>query len=231
MITLEQIRAARGLLNWSQSALAQECGISVTAMNNIDRGLAVPRSSTLDKIQTVLEENGVEFTEGKGVRMRDELFIVHSYKGPDAIIRYMKDVVETLKKTGDVALHMLADERSYFELTKQYSFVFKYFQDFRKYGLHEYILTTEGIMERYGPPDCATYKWCSPELTSQIGTSIYGNKYCIFLEDRIVVIENPAIVEAYRAQFMQNWKRARPMPPAKSQFEIEQERLQKRKSK
>ena len=64
MISLKQIRAARGILGWSQSDLARECGLSVTAMNSIDREISVPRLKTITKMQEIFERRGIEFIEG-----------------------------------------------------------------------------------------------------------------------------------------------------------------------
>lgn len=73
MITPAQIRAARSLLGWSQRDLAARCGLSQTALTNIERGAADPKVSTLQRIHQALEEAGVVFIaagggEGEGVR-------------------------------------------------------------------------------------------------------------------------------------------------------------------
>jgi predicted transcriptional regulator len=69
-----QIRAARGLLKWTQSMLAHKASISVVTLNMIESDSVDPRASTLKSIQTVLEQAGVEFIgdeqEGLGVRFR-----------------------------------------------------------------------------------------------------------------------------------------------------------------
>jgi transcriptional regulator with XRE-family HTH domain len=75
MIDPTQIRAARALLGWKQSQLATACGLSLTALNNIETGKADPRASTLKAIQAALEGAGIEFIPenggGAGVRFRD----------------------------------------------------------------------------------------------------------------------------------------------------------------
>ena len=70
MITVGQIRAARGLLGWEQSDLADHSGISAVTISNIERGKTAPRQDTLAKIQGALEAAGIEFTNGDvpGVR-------------------------------------------------------------------------------------------------------------------------------------------------------------------
>lgn len=74
MITPQQIRGARAMLSLTQAALAEAAGISTTALNNIERGAADPKVSTLAAIQRALEEAGVIFVaengEGPGVRLR-----------------------------------------------------------------------------------------------------------------------------------------------------------------
>ena len=40
MITIEQLRAARGLLGWSQSELAERAGLSLPTVKRLEAGLA-----------------------------------------------------------------------------------------------------------------------------------------------------------------------------------------------
>ncbi len=75
MITPQQIRGARAMLGMTQAELAQSAGISTTGLNNIEKGNADPKASTLKAIQTALEAAGVLFIDsngnGPGVRLRD----------------------------------------------------------------------------------------------------------------------------------------------------------------
>lgn len=74
MISPQQIRGARAMLGLTQASLAEAAGISTTALNNIERGTADPKASTLGAIQRALEEAGVQFIAenggGPGVRLR-----------------------------------------------------------------------------------------------------------------------------------------------------------------
>ncbi len=62
------------MLGLTQADLAKAAGISATALNNIERGSADPKASTLLAIQMALEAAGVIFVaengEGPGVRLR-----------------------------------------------------------------------------------------------------------------------------------------------------------------
>lgn len=62
-ITPRQIRAARAMLEVKQKELAKAAGISLATLNNIERGVADPRSSTLAAIERALKDAGVEVAE------------------------------------------------------------------------------------------------------------------------------------------------------------------------
>lgn len=74
MITSAQIRAARGLLNWSRKDLAEQSGVSFASMMRLESFDGVPSSNvkTLDAIKKAFEDAGVEFIgtpeDGPGVR-------------------------------------------------------------------------------------------------------------------------------------------------------------------
>lgn len=59
-ITPRQIRAARAMLEIKQKDLAGAAGISLATLNNIERGVADPRSSTLAAIERALATVGIE---------------------------------------------------------------------------------------------------------------------------------------------------------------------------
>jgi DNA-binding XRE family transcriptional regulator len=74
MISTAQIRAARGLLKWTQAALAHKASVSTVTLNMIENEAVRPRDNTLAAIQAALEAGGVEFLDeggvGVGVRFR-----------------------------------------------------------------------------------------------------------------------------------------------------------------
>jgi DNA-binding XRE family transcriptional regulator len=67
MISTAQIRAARGLLKWTQATLAHRAGLSTVTLNMIENEAVRPRESTLYSIQAALEAGGVEFLLENGV--------------------------------------------------------------------------------------------------------------------------------------------------------------------
>jgi transcriptional regulator with XRE-family HTH domain len=75
MISVAQIRAARGLLGWSQDQLADGAGLSVPTVKRMEAQSAIRVSDDArNAVRRALEKAGVEFIEenggGAGVRLK-----------------------------------------------------------------------------------------------------------------------------------------------------------------
>jgi transcriptional regulator with XRE-family HTH domain len=72
-ISVKQIRAARGLLGWTQAELAEAAGVSRQALNGVENG-SDPKQSTINAIERALMKGGIQFIPrnggGEGVRLR-----------------------------------------------------------------------------------------------------------------------------------------------------------------
>lgn len=75
MLTGSQIRAARALLNWNASDVAEKVGVTRQTILRLEQSDGVPASKTqtMLALQKVFEEGGVEFIgtpdDRPGVRM------------------------------------------------------------------------------------------------------------------------------------------------------------------
>ena len=73
-ITAAQCRAARGLLGWTQQALADRARVGAVAINQLENETSQPRRATLDVIRRAFEAAGVDFIDenggGVGLRLR-----------------------------------------------------------------------------------------------------------------------------------------------------------------
>ena len=77
MITPKQIKAARSLLGWTQKDLAKASYLSQVGINRLERLISDPRSSTLLKIQTAFEQEGIVFINDEvfeGVKLRKSVY-------------------------------------------------------------------------------------------------------------------------------------------------------------
>ena len=65
-----QVRAARGLLGWSQSHLADAIGIARSTLADVESAKREPHSSTIFVLTQELADAGIEFT-ALGVQFRE----------------------------------------------------------------------------------------------------------------------------------------------------------------
>ena len=74
MITKDQCRAARALIEWSRADLAEAAKVSERTITDFERGARSPINASLAAIAGALEEAGVEFIlangGGPGVRLK-----------------------------------------------------------------------------------------------------------------------------------------------------------------
>jgi transcriptional regulator with XRE-family HTH domain len=79
MAEAAQVRAARALIGWSQSKLADAAGVPVSIVERLETGAADPvADEAIDKLRAALEAAGVVFIPkngggGIGVRLREPL--------------------------------------------------------------------------------------------------------------------------------------------------------------
>ena len=114
-VGVEQIKAARSLLGWSQADLAEKSGYSLPAINNIERGLYEARSVTMSDIIQTFEQNGIEFIDGPGVRIESSSFNIKAYVGEDALGILLTKIGLLLERTGDELLLCGIDENILFK--------------------------------------------------------------------------------------------------------------------
>lgn len=75
-VSIEQVKAARALLRWSQTDLAEASGVSLPTIKRLEatEGELGGRAATVEAIHSALENAGVQFIPenggGAGVRLR-----------------------------------------------------------------------------------------------------------------------------------------------------------------
>lgn len=205
-ITTAQIRGARGILNWSQSDLAARTGISATSIGSIENGLSTPRESTLNTIKKAFENGGIEFIGKEG--MRQKTGNVRTFSGREGYLEFFTDVYNTLLKTGGEVLVSNVDEREFAKWHGDHSD--EHLSKIQQLDKIDYkILVKEG--DTYFPASYAQYRWLPKDLFYSVPFYLYGQKLAIILfedEPTIILIDYPAVAEAYRHQFNGIWDQA-----------------------
>lgn len=205
-VTLEQIKAARALLQWTQKDLAAHAGLNDAQVHSFESG----RTRSLEVMEAVclaFMANNIEFLGRDGVRVKkDEITVLHGKEGFETLFN---DIYETVKAVGgELALNNASDEK-----------FMKWAQDIgdlhqaRMKALNNFTFRilveagdTSAVSSSY-----AEYRKIPKEEFSSVPFYVYGTKLAILLLDHdpiIYIINSAEIAQAYLAQFNRDWKRA-----------------------
>ncbi len=212
MISSDQIRAARALLNLSQKDLAVKAGIPPNTLNEIETGTGRPRADNLAALKKALEEAGAEFIEGNGVRKKGEFLDVERVEDAD-LQRLYADILRTLHKGGEV-LYMGVNNPRFGHYVEEKLGSYKAFEtEAIKRGIGERLLFLEG--DRNFLSSRNVYRWIPRRLYSEVPITVYGDTTSIILwgpPGRMLFIRNRAIADTFRVHFDAIWEQGTPVP-------------------
>lgn len=204
-ISIRQIRAARGLLGWTQNDLARKAGLSLRALSSIESALTTPRSDTQSYLQQALEEGGVEFLEGQGVRLREEVLQIHQYEGAEALQVIFSDVFHVCQEGGEI-LGLNLDERYFQEHGGDR--IESFYKEMKKRKIRERLLIRKG--DTVTISDKSHYRWLRRDLFTEVPFIVYGNTILQVLWKptlRVILIRNQSLANAYKKQFDIYWEK------------------------
>lgn len=226
--TVNQIRAARALLNWTQQDLAKAAKLSLAAVNNLERDASNPRLRTLTQIQSALEAHGVEFQNGPGVRLRGEVFNITTLDQGNVYASLLEEVVNScIAQNIPHACYMNVRDEDFVAADPE---AFKTMaRRLRKHGLKDRVLVAEGDKNLMFPPDISAYRWLPKELFGVSPFIVFGTKFAILLWGppvRAVIMENPSVAVSYQQQFEFFWRQSKDPPFSEKQlYEIAEKLL------
>lgn len=201
MITIEQCRAARGLLGWTQSDLAQKSGLSKTAINNFEKGHSDIKYDSLIAIQSAFTMHHIEFLKHNGVRKQTEK--VSLVRHDNSLGEIFSDIMTSAHGIQpDILLINMFDP----ENEQWCSMLYKHLaeldtQNIRYRTLSEYTLNLPGH----------TALQISHKSALASGSCIiYGNKVAVrpWKDDVFFIAESPDIAAKEREKFGVLWRLA-----------------------
>lgn len=208
MITIPQMKAARGLLGWSQKNLAAASNVSLRAIAKIELEQVIPRKETLLAIKFAFEKEGVVFLGFHGLEKRDEKLELKTFSGKEGLQKIQVDILRTLPTGGEVLLTNVDNGKHWFRDSETTKLVNKWVEERMQQGIITRCLICE--REKFFLQDHELYRIVPSELFSQVPYYIYGDKTVFMLLEhtpiRSILIENALLTEAFRTQFEYSWK-------------------------
>ena len=97
MMSSAQVRAAGGLLNWTQSELANRCSLTKATIANIENEKHHLTSKTANKIHQAFKNAKVEFLVNDGIRSKFD--IIKTLDVREGFIYLLNDIYDSVKDT------------------------------------------------------------------------------------------------------------------------------------
>lgn len=166
---VEQVRAARALLDWSQKELAERAGISEPSVTNFEKEKSTPNQGTIDKIYSAFSLAGVAFID-RGAFLKEDT--VTTIDGNDWYLRLLDDVYYSLidKKDGELLLICADDRMSPPEVNNRY-------RKIRNAGIKMRQLVEDGNTYLMGP--LKEYRYVPKEHYTNYVCLVYGSKVAV----------------------------------------------------
>ncbi len=211
MISAAQLRAARGLLDWTRSELAKASGVSAETIKNIEHGIYAPQETTVGAIAKAFSEHNVEFTESDGVRKNANIII--NYQGIADFRKYADDIYQVLlQNPKDRQILIFGNnDQEFLEALGDYAQIhMKRMSKLENLDFRALVLEgMDVIVTKY-----IQYRRLE-NMAFAIPFSVYSNRFDFIMYGRgdtyprVVVIKSKAVADAYREQFEVFWKNSK----------------------
>lgn len=213
-ITAKQIRAARGLLDWSQETLAEKSGISATTIRKIESGCISPRIATTGGIQKALEDAGIDFTEQNGVKEHPEEMLC--YQGVEEAKHFYDDVYQAVMdaKSGIVFVCRNPNDMPLLVGHEFWDRHIERMAAIKAIAPVKCIITEN--METLPSTAYCEYRTIPKAYVDSVPFYVYDDKYALILSQakpspKIVVFQSKVVADAFRNQFNSMWDKATPI--------------------
>lgn len=185
-----QLKAARSILNWTQSDLAERAGLSLSAVADIEADRGKPLARTLKKLAETFEQEGIKFTDTGVDWIRTSTYTI---TGKDWWLRVVDDVYYTLiDQPNAECIFVGSDDRvSPPEVNNRY-------RKLRNAGIRFRQFVEQGNTYLLGP--VSEYRYLPKERFYNNVTLIYGDKVAACADDntKAVIFKDKALSKSWR---------------------------------
>jgi DNA-binding XRE family transcriptional regulator len=215
MISAAQLRAARGLLDWTRADLAKAANISPETVKNIEHGTFRPQENTAEAIIKAFAARDVLFTDDEGVKVFKNQ--VKTFIGKKGYNEYLDHIYSTLKDTGGKICQFNVSDRVLSFATDYCSVHLDRMSKVK--NLDARVLVKEG--DSIFPASYCSYRWLVKEHLATIPYYVYGPYVSMASfqdEDNIEVISihSEFLAKKYLEHFETIWAQS-PTPALKTE--------------
>jgi hypothetical protein len=212
-ISPKQCKAARALLDWLQSDLANASEVGITALCEFEKGGPI-RTKSVDKIRQSFERAGVEFTEGEGVKLKENKAKV--FHGFESVDMFFEELSREVASNGGDILYFISGHEKMCKVSKS-----KEYNNLKRVaalqkGTNIKCLIPETHKKLTFKPSF-DMRMMPPAFGGVTNFYVYGNSKCAYeyvddsLNFSFVLFDMVCQAKTYREHFESLWNMARPV--------------------
>lgn len=214
MISLDQIRAARALLDLSQEDVASALRVATNTFSRMESGKSGISVDHMRSIQRFYEQRGVEFIPNEGIRKRQGQLV--EYRGAEGFRAFMDDVHETVKAQGGlVCVHNVSPANWIKWLGREWNAAHTERMLKIRRAFEFKITIRHGDQNFIGRH--AEYRWLPEKSWNDQSFYAYGDRLALLLFDAqdvsIRVVHSRQFASGFRSLFSLAWENISPVPP------------------
>ncbi|RST64172.1 XRE family transcriptional regulator [Candidatus Aquarickettsia rohweri] len=204
LISSAQVRAARGLLNWTQSELANRCNLTKATIANIENEKHHLTSKTANKIHNAFTNAKIEFLVNDG--LRNKVDIIKTLDGKDGLLYLLNDIYESVKEVGGCIKVSGIEKNSINKLIEE-EYISMHENRMEKVNNLSYKILTSNKDSNIDDKKYKEYRQIPAEYFFPLPIFIYDRKVAFVIFDplRILLIENFHIFLVNSNQFDMIW--------------------------
>jgi transcriptional regulator with XRE-family HTH domain len=204
-----QIRAARGLLDWTVSDLAKRAGVGTTTISSIETGKSAGSLDVLKNIYFAFRVAGVELTEEGGVIPTTNKIVI--LRGHPGFCAFFDDVYDVAKGAVDPNICVTnVDDKLFLQWHGERA------PDHIKRMSELKISLARSLLQKgdnfRSATSYADYRWIDGAFFTSSSLYLYGHKAGIinFMPDdvEITVVNNPSTTQMLRSMFEALWEKS-----------------------
>ena len=207
-ITVQQIKAARALLDWDQQALADHAGLQVHQIRTLETERA-KSSKVIEAVYKTFVDHGLGFIDDGVTKRRFEMKVLHGQTGFWA---FYDDIYETVRQHGGRILVSNVEETVFWKWLGDYRIIHRERME-KLNNFTQKILVKEGTQNLLTNYHTTSFALLSSTQFTGVPFYLYGTKLAIinFEENdvQVFIIDHPNISVAYEKTFYALWDSAK----------------------
>jgi transcriptional regulator with XRE-family HTH domain len=206
LISSAQVRSARGLLNWTQSELADRCKLTKATIANIENEKHHLTSKTANKIYQAFTNANIEFFANNGLRNRVD--VIKTIEGKSGCYFLLDDIYESVKKNGGSVKVSGVDENLIQEVLDKEHVMMHVNRMQKVKNLNFQVIISNRDFNPYARK-YAKYRSLPSEYFFPLPIYIYNRKVAFLIFDplRVLLIENFHLYLVHSNQFDMIWEK------------------------